>query len=108
MGARGQYDVTFRQDLGDVGLTGQSDHDVQLPTLDRVIVLHEENFHLVFENVRLGGRGGESFCITNNNVGRRNSLPLYLDQVVNKVRVLAHHLHEFHPYLQKESKYGES
>ena len=38
--------------LGDVGLTGQSDHDVQLPTLDRVIVLHEENFHLVFEDVR--------------------------------------------------------
>ena len=37
--------------LGDVGLTGQSDHDVQLLNLDRV-VLHEENFHLMFEDVR--------------------------------------------------------
>ena len=40
--------------LGDVGLTGQSDHDVQLLQLDvdRVVILHEENLHLVLEDVR--------------------------------------------------------
>ena len=46
--------LQLRQDLGDVSLTGQSDHDVQLLQLDvdRVVVLHEENLHLVFEDVR--------------------------------------------------------
>ena len=46
--------LQLRQDLGDVGLTGQPDHDVQLLQLDvdRVVVLHEEDLHLVFEDVR--------------------------------------------------------
>ena len=46
--------LQLRQDLSDIGLAGQSDHDVQLLQLDvdRVVVLHEENFHLVFEDVR--------------------------------------------------------
>ena len=46
--------LQLRQDLGDVGLTGQSDHDVQLLQLDvdRVVILHEENLHLVLEDVR--------------------------------------------------------
>ena len=42
------------QDLGDVCLTGQSDHNVQFLQLDVdwVVVLHKEHLHLVFEDVR--------------------------------------------------------
>ena len=46
--------LQLRQHLGDVGLAGQSDHDVELLQLDVdwVVVLHEEDFHLVLEDVR--------------------------------------------------------
>ena len=46
--------LQLRQDLSDIGLAGQSDHDVQLLQLDvdRVVILHEEDLHFVLENVR--------------------------------------------------------
>ena len=46
--------LQLRQDLSDIGLAGQSYHDVQLLQLDvdRVVILHEEDLHFVFENVR--------------------------------------------------------
>jgi hypothetical protein len=39
--------------LGNVGLTGEPDHDVQLLQLDvdGIVVLDEEHLHLVLENV---------------------------------------------------------
>lgn len=47
-------------DLGNVGLGGQANHDVQLLQLhiDGVVVLHEEDLHLVLEDLRPGGRAG--------------------------------------------------
>lgn len=47
-------------DLGDVGLGGQADHNVQLLQLhvDGVIVLHEENLHLVLQDLWPGCRAG--------------------------------------------------
>lgn len=46
------------QDLCDVALGGETDHDVQLLQLDvdRVVVLDEEHFHLFFQDVWSGGR----------------------------------------------------
>ena len=46
--------LQLRQHLGDVGLAGQSNHDIELLQLDVdwVVVLHEEDFHLVLEDVR--------------------------------------------------------
>jgi hypothetical protein len=40
--------------LGNVGLAGESDHDVQLLQLDvdGIVVLDEEDLHLVLEDVR--------------------------------------------------------
>ena len=43
--------------LGDVGLRGQADHDVQLLQLDvdGVVVLHEEHLDLLLQDLRPGG-----------------------------------------------------
>lgn len=45
-------------DLGDVGLGGQTDHDVQLLQLhvDGVIVFHKEDLHFVLQDLRPGGK----------------------------------------------------
>ena len=45
--------LEFGEDLGDVGLVGEADHDVQLLQfdVDRVVILDEEHFHLVFQDI---------------------------------------------------------
>lgn len=47
------------QNLCNVPLVGQTDHDVQLLQfhVDRVVVFHEEHFHLMLEDVWSGKQG---------------------------------------------------
>lgn len=49
--------------LGDVGLRGQSDHDVQLLQLDinGVVVLHKEHFDLLLQDLRSDEREQNKF-----------------------------------------------